>query len=339
MEGFLNSRTTPMTLRGVLLAAFACAILTSVSTAQIAAPIDADAWFVITPETHGSCDSGIVHLEPPTPSAIGIHVNMPIIRGNNFGWETFEQAVAVAQAGGFYLMLNNLDGPRADSDHLAATFDNWSFNELTRFAEILANSQVPIRLYVGAIENPGDPLAVSPERLEIWVSDVFWIQSITGASAGIVVDASSMGEPDRAPGGQSRYQYFSSLARAMRPFHVEVGFEAILRSSANVPLENRRHYSLLQHIRDRYSTLPDTADHDARIMSAIDAIPVAVCPRRNTIWLENNAWDELGDGDPVPQAWLDAWGVTPDELQSEAAARLYEKGFGLILPMSMFGIE
>lgn len=339
MEGFLTSRTPRLKIRSAALAILSTLLSPSIASAQLAAPVTGEHWFPVAADAGSSCGSGIVHLDPPTHSAIGIHVNMPIIRGNNLGWETFEQTVAVAQAGGFYLLLNNIDGPRFDHNHIAATFDNWSFEELSRFAEILAGSGVPVRLYVGAIEHVDDLIAVSPERLGIWVSDVFWIQSITGASAGIVVDASSMGEPGRAPDGLSRYQYFSALARAMRPFHIEVGFEAILRGSGNIPLENRRHYSLLQHIRDRYSTLPETADHDARIMSAIDAIPEATCFARNTIWLENNSWEELADGDPVPQAWLDAWGVTPDQLQSEAASRLYQKGFALILPMPAFGLE
>ncbi len=278
------------------------------------------------------------HIHPIAPSGVGIHVNMHVIRTTTFGWERFAEMVQVARAGGFYLLLNNLDGVR-EHQHIAATFENWSYDEKVTFATILAGSHVPVLLYVGAVEVDGVMFVVGAGRLVSWRNDVAWLKSITGANAGLVIDAGSLGEPDTAPGGGTFLGYYSLYARAMAALNIEVGFEAIRTDNQDRPLEDRRYYGLLQFITTRYATLPPGTDFDARIMSAIDAIPPAKTSLCNTIWLENTTWAELGDGDAVPQEWLNSWGVSVDQLQHAAAARLYEKGYGLIMPPEVFGVD
>ncbi|MEZ6241892.1 MAG: hypothetical protein R3B57_02515 [Phycisphaerales bacterium] len=277
-------------------------------------------------------------VNPISPNGIGIHVNMPVIRYENHGWDRLAQIVQVANAGGFYIMLNNMDGPR-QGQHVAATFDHWSFQELMTFASVLANSRVPVLMYVGAVEDPDVMFVVGPDRLQSWRLEVAWIKALTSAPAGLAIDAASLGQPGGAPDGGTFLGYFSMYAQAMAAFNIEVGFEAFRLDNQNRPLEDRRYYALLQYVVTRFATLPTTADTDARIMSAVDAIPVATCPLRNTVWLDNTTWNELADGDSVPQEWLTAWGVTPDQLQSAVASRLYAKGYGLILPPSAFGIN
>jgi len=276
-------------------------------------------------------------LEPIASSAIGISVNMPVIRGANGGWDRFAEIVRVARAGGYYLMLNNMDGPRGEH-HVAATFDHWTHAELITFASVLAGSGVPVMMYVGPVEDEHTFFAVGADRLLSWRDDVAWLRSLTGARAGLAIDASAFDFPGYAPGGQSFYAYFSLYAQVMAAYGIEVGFEAFV-NDGGTPREDRRHYALLQYVMTRYSALPETADADARIMSAVDSVAQAANPRRNTVWLDNAAWAELADGDHIPAAWLNLWGVTPGQLQSAVAARLWAKGFGLIMPPAAFGID
>jgi len=275
-------------------------------------------------------------LDPITPNGIGAHVNMPTIRSEPNGWNSFRATVRNAGNLGCYLFLNNISGPR-EGQLTAKTFDDWSYTDLIRFVSALAGSRVPVLLYVGPYETQDDTVVVSVERLMSWLNDVVWISAITGAPAGLIIDGSSLYFPGGAPDGGTAFHWFSNFAQAVAPFNIQVGFEAFRRNPDGIPYEDRRHYALLQYITTRYATLPASADADARTMSAIDALPPAVNPLRNTVWLDNANWEELADGDEVPAEWLDAWGITADQLQQAVANRLYAKGYALIFPASMIG--
>ncbi len=284
-------------------------------------------------DVRGGFSSPVYMLDPITPTGISVHVNMPVVRGTNNGWDDFARTVRTARHSGFALFLNNISGPRQGSSMIAATFDDWPYHDLIRLTRILAGSRVPVLLYVGPVENHGDDLVVDADRLLSWWNDALWISSLTGARCGLVIDGSTLYTPGGAPDGSTPFAWFSMFAAILAPYGMEVGFEAFRRHPNGTPYEDRRHYALLQYIYTRYATLPASADTDARIMSAIDALPAAQNALRNTVWLHNTPWDELGDGDDVPQEWLDAWGLTsPAQLQGAAVARLYAKGYALVLP-------
>ncbi len=320
---------------GVLLPGV-CAQAAAAASIPPPASFEALEQFPEPPRTGG--DFGYV-TRPIARTGVGIHVNMHVVRTTNLGWQRFEEMVEVARAGGFYLFLNNLDGARG-TQHVAATFDNWTFEELTTFASIISGSRVPILMYVGAVEVDGVMFVVGPDRLLSWHADVTWLRSVTGANAGLVIDAGSLGVPDMAPGGGTFLWYYSLYARIMATMNIEVGFEAIRLDNQDRPLEDRRYYGLLQFITDRFATIPPGIDFDARIMSAIDALPASKTDLINTVWLENHTWNELGDGDDVPMVYLQAWGLSsPAGLQAAAAARLFDKGYGLVFPPESFGID
>ncbi len=278
-------------------------------------------------------NSPVYVLDPITPTAIGVHINMPVVRGEVNGWNEFAATVRRARQSGLYLLFNNIDGPRSGPKMLAQTFDAWPYHDLINLVSTLAGSRVPILLYVGPYESVEDPLVVNVDRLMKWWNDAAWISQITGAPCGIVIDGSVLYTPGGAPDGSTPFAWFSMFAQALAPFNMEVGFESFRRHPNGTPYEDRRHYALLQYIVSRYATIPESEDADARIMSAIDRIPAAQAPLRNTVWLNNVPWDELSDGDPVPAEWLEAWGLTsPAQLQSAVVQRLYAKGYGLIFP-------
>lgn len=317
-------------LHAALVASFA--LVNQVSVAQLIEP----------PSTDRDDDASrgfnpVFVLDPIAESGIGVHVNMPVVRNEPNGWSEFRRIIERCRASGLFIILNNLSGPRNGAHLTAETFESWNYNELVRFASALAGTRVPVLLYVGPIEHDGDTVAVPVERFETWRQNLAWITQITGAPAGVVVDGSALFIPGGAPDGSTRFEWFSLFAEAVAPLNMEVGFEAFRRHPNGTPYEDRRHYALLHYIVARYATLPETADADARIMSAIDALPAAVNPRRNTVWLENDAWNELLDLDPVPQDWLDAWGSTPESLAQDVVNRLYLKGYALILPSNVLG--
>ncbi|MEZ6241893.1 MAG: hypothetical protein R3B57_02520 [Phycisphaerales bacterium] len=310
------------------LAMLACTAIASARPPYAIAQ-DPDDWNVAPTATQ----SPVYILDPITPSGVGIVINMPNILGEPHGWNTFRAAVRQANQLGLYLYLNNISGPR-NGQLLAQTFEHWTYDQLVNFVSALAGSRVPILLYVGPFESADDTVVVNVDRLVHWLNDVTWISQITGARAGLIVDASSLYTPGGAPDGTTPFNWFSIFAQAAALYNIEVGFEAWRRYPNGTPYEDRRHYALLQYVVTRFATLPASADADARTMSAIDALPPAVHPLRNTVVLDNATWLELADGDPVPQEWLDAWGITADQLQWAVANRLYAKGYGLIFAQS-----